>query len=224
MNLSFFKYISQKNRLVLYKLLLDLLNDGVPLYEALLLISGDEGRRVYGNRFVNKLTQLIGKMKTSSSITEVLTGFVPHEELLVLNASERSGQLNNGLSILITLIEKNRKITQLLFRALITPVVLFFVVLILILGYSQSVFPTFESVVPVSKWPIVTQNLYGFGGFLAAGGIFYITLFCGFLTLMVWTSMPVIRGSFRANVLDKIPPFNYYRTFQLDFSCECCRH
>ena len=74
MNLSFFKYISQKNRLVLYKLLLDLLNDGVPLYEALLLISGDEGRRVYGNRFVNKLTQLIGKMKTSSSITEVLTG------------------------------------------------------------------------------------------------------------------------------------------------------
>ncbi len=217
MSFSSLKYISQKNRLVLYNLLLDLLNDGVLLYEAMLMINSDEGRRVYGSRFIDKLSQLIDKMKTSSSITEVLTDFVPHEELLILNASERSGQLINGLSIIISLIEKNQKIKNLLFRALITPVILFVVILLLITGYSQHVFPTFESVMPVIQWPNITQNLYGFGNYLAGGGLIQLFIFIVGMTFLMSASMSRLSGSFRVNVLDKFPPYTYYRMFQLGF-------
>ena len=163
-----FKYISINHRKKLYKLLADLLDDGVPLFEALNLI-GSDGEKVYGKSFIKHLTKIIDKMKSSSSVTDVLAGTVPPQDLTVINAAERSGQLSQGLRMLVAMVEKQSEIVAMVRGSMMMPVVMFIVVLLVIMGYSLQVFPTFIAVLPVDKWPGVSQGLYGFGNYLAGG-------------------------------------------------------
>ncbi len=128
MKITFFQYISTNHRKKLYNLLADLLDDGVPLFDALNLIASD-GEKVYGLRFIKNLNTIISKMKSSSSVTDVLNGLVPPQDITVINAAERSGQLSQGLRMLIAMVEKNAEIVTTLRNALIMPIMLFIVVL-----------------------------------------------------------------------------------------------
>lgn len=215
MKISFFQYISQKNRLILYSIVADLLDDGVPLYNSLVLIQNKEGEKVYGKTFIKQLGVIIENMKNSSSVAHVLTGVVPPEDLTVINAAEKSGQLSQGLRMLMFMIHKNNEIMSLLQSSLITPVILIIVVLFVIMGYALEVFPTFLSVLPIQEWPVVTTTLYNFGNYLAKGGIVLIIGFAVAFIFIVRFSMPMLTGALRTRLLDKIPPYNYYRLLQL---------
>lgn len=215
MKISFFQYISQKNRLILYNLLADLLGDGIPLYTALQLVESEDGERVYGKQFIRQLRFILSKMKDSSSVTEVLSEVVPPQDLTVINAAEKSGQLLNGLRMLVSMIEKNNELMVLLRKALVTPIILLLVVLFVIMGYSVKVFPTFIGVMPVNKWPEVTKNLYGFGDYLYKGGMITVVVGAAAAVFLIRLSMPLFKGPLRNLLLDKVPPYNYYRVLQL---------
>lgn len=215
MNFSFIQYFSPKNRIVLYTILADLIDEGVPLFDALTLINSDEGHKVYGNSFITKLDTIIRKMKNASSIAEVLTDLVPPQDLLIINAAEKTGQLSKGLRMIIRILKLNSQIKTLIIHSLLPPVILFFVILCVIMGYTQEVFPTFISVLPLAEWPYVTRLLYDFGGYLVSGGLITITLVILSICILVYSSMPILRGSVRTNILDNIPPYNYYKDIQL---------
>ncbi len=214
MKISFFQYISTNHRKKLYKLLADLLDDGVPLFEALNLIASD-GEKVYGTAFIKNLNAIISKMKSSSSVTDVLSGLVPPQDITVINAAERSGQLAQGLRMLIAMVEKNDEIVSTLRKALIMPVMLFIVVLLVIMGYSLQVFPTFVGVLPINKWPLVTQMLYFFGNYLASGGMITILLGALAIVVSIRISMPLFKGEIRTRIIDQFPPYSYFRIMQL---------
>ncbi len=215
MKISFFQYISQSQRLILYNLIADLLDDGVPLYDAISLICNDDGERVYGRSFIKKLSIIMDKMKSSSSVTDVLAGLVPPQDLTVLNAAERSGQLAQGLRMIISMVEKNNELVSKLRQSLISPVMLFIIVLLVIMGYSLQVFPTFLGVLPLKNWPAVTQSLYGFGVYLSNGGFITILVVSAIVITLIRLSMPFLSGAIRSRFIDKIPPYNYYRVIQL---------
>lgn len=215
MKISFFQYISQKHRLVLYTLVADLLDDGVPLYTALTLMQNNEGEKVYGKSFIKKLAIIAEKMKSSSSVADVLSSIVPPQDLSVINAAEKSGQLSQGMRMLTFMIQKNNEIMTLLQQSLMTPIILIIVVLFVIMGYSLQVFPTFLSVLPFSEWPAVTKTLYNFGTYLSEGGMFTIALFSIVAVVLIRLSMPLFSGVIRTKFLDKIPPYNYYKLLQL---------
>ena len=215
MKISFFQYISLNHRLILYTLLADLLDDGIPLYTAIISMQNEEGEKVYGKRFIKRLGTIVDKMKSSSSVSDVLTGIVPPQDLTVINAAEKSGQLSKGMRMLISMIEKNNEIIVLLRKSLITPIVLIIVVLLVIMGYSIQVFPTFLGVLPIDSWPNVTKNLYGFGTYLSEGGIITILVFSTVFVFIIRMSMPLLKGNFRNRYLDRIPPYNYYKLLQL---------
>lgn len=143
MNRLFFQFINQKNRLILYRLLSDLIDDGIPVFDALVLVKNEGGQSVYGRNFIKSLDRIIFNMKTVSSVTKALDGIIPPQDLTVLNAAEQSGQLSNGLRMLVSMIEKNNNISSLLKKSLLTPTILVIVVLFVIMGYSLQVFPTF---------------------------------------------------------------------------------
>lgn len=215
MKISFFQYLNQKNRLILYTLAADLIDDGVPLYNALKLMQNEDGEKVYGKYFIKKLGIIIERMKDSSSVSDVFTGVVPPQDLTVINSAEKSGQLSQGLRMLIFMIQKNNEIISLLQKSLITPIILIFVVLLVIMGYSLQVFPTFISVLPIKEWPEVTKTLYNFGTYLSEGGLFAIVIFSFISITIIRLSMPLLKGNIRTFILDKIPPYNYYRLLQL---------
>ncbi|WP_269748185.1 type II secretion system F family protein [Enterovibrio coralii] len=211
----FFQYLSRKGRLELYKLLADLIDDGVPLYNALQMLKNKEGEKVYGKTFIKKMDIIIGNMKKSSSVTDALVGLVPPQDLMVINSAEESAQLSSGLRTLVEMIEKNDEISSALKKSLMAPIILFSVVLFVIMGYSLQVFPTFLGVLPFEQWPGVTKSLYSFGEYLANGGMVVIFGVAIGISIIVYSSMPILKGRFRNEVLDKIPPYNYYRVIQL---------
>lgn len=215
MKFSFFQYLSQKHRLVLYTLVADLMDDGVPLYTAITLMQNKEGEKVYGKYFIKNLGIINDKMKSSSSVADVLASVVPPQDLSVINAAEKSGQLSHGLRMLVFMIEKNNQIIALLRQSLITPIVLIIVVLFVIMGYSLQVFPTFLTVLPIKEWPQVTKTLYNFGIYLSNGGMITIFIFATIAVTLIRLSMPLFTGIIRTKILDKIPPYNYYRLLQL---------
>ncbi|PAR92343.1 type II secretion system F family protein [Vibrio cholerae] len=214
MKKSYFQYISKKNRLILYKLLADLIDDGIPLYDALIMLKDKDGELVYGKLFVKKLSMIIENMKNSSSVTESLMSLIPEQEIMVIHAAETSGQLPDGLRMLVSMTEKSNEISSSIKKSLLTPILLFIVVLFVIMGYSLQVFPTFLNVLPLSQWPGVTQGLYNFGMYLSDGGLFTIFLFFITLMIVVMISMPLLKGTIRTKFLDKIPPYNYYLDIQ----------
>lgn len=214
MKITFFKYISINHRKKLYKLLADLLDDGVPLFEALNLI-GSDGEKVYGKSFIKHLTKIIDKMKSSSSVTDVLAGTVPPQYLTVINAAERSGQLSQGLRMLVAMVEKQSEIVAMVRGSMMMPIVMFIVVLLVIMGYSIQVFPTFIAVLPVDKWPGVSQGLYGFGNYLAGGGILTILGGAVGIFFLIRLSMPLMKGELRTRFIDPLPPYSYFRIIQL---------
>ncbi len=215
MNRLFFQFINQKNRLILYRLLSDLIDDGIPVFDALVLVKNEGGQSVYGRNFIKSLDRIIFNMKTVSSVTKALDGIIPPQDLTVLNAAEQSGQLSNGLRMLVSMIEKNNNISSLLKKSLLTPTILVIVVLFVIMGYSLQVFPTFLGVLPITQWPEVTRALYTFGIYLSNGGLITIFISSIVIGFFVWISMPLMSGKVRNEMLDKIPPYNYYKEIQV---------
>lgn len=83
--------------------------------------------------------------------------------------------------------------------------------LVVIAGYAYKVFPAFESVVPVEKWPGVTRALYIFGMALCKGLWIYILI--GFIALVtvIKIAMGKMTGNIRNQFLDRIMPFSTYK-------------
>lgn len=154
-------------------------------------------------------------MKSSASISEVLSGFVPAQDLMILSTADRAGQLSMGLRLLISMNEKMEEIKLLFIQSIIAPSILFVLVIIVIIGYSQKVFPTFLEIVPLSQWPPLTKNLFNTGTYLASGGVLVISIILICLIAGIVLSLPLAYGNFRTRYMDKFPPYNYYRHFQM---------
>jgi toxin co-regulated pilus biosynthesis protein E len=182
----------------------------LPLYESLIKLQ-NEGLKLLGKGFSNKLQVITGKMKESTSISAVFEGLVPRDELSVINAAERSGSLADGFLTLVNIIKYNAELSKKLISAVTFPIIMFILALIVIAGYAAKVFPAFEGVVPVDRWPGVTQALYHFGNALINGLWAKILVVVIALVFLIRFMMGNLTGFFRNNYMDKILPFSTYK-------------
>ncbi len=204
------KIISKKYRLELYSMLVDLLNDNIPLYDALNKIQ-NEGVGIYDKNFIKSIELIKDRMKSNSSLTDALTGLIPDKEVLMINVAENSGKISSGIAAIRKNIIDADEIKSKAISSMITPSVMLIVTMVVIAGYSVKVFPTFESVLPVSRWPGVTQALYNLGFSLYEGLWIKVLIFVAiFITILVFMSKN-ITGNFRDGFLDKLPPFNFVK-------------
>lgn len=201
---------SKANRLYLYQFCADMINAQLPLYESLVKLQTD-GSTLLGKSFTKKLGILITKMKNGVSIASVFQGLVPQAELSVIHASERSGGLADGFLTLVSMINYNEMLRKQLVSAVIFPIIMSVLALIVITGYALKVFPAFEKVVPINRWPQITQNLYNFGNALYHGLWLIILLgVIGFFFFMKFL-MGNLTGVLRDKYLDKILPFSTFK-------------
>lgn len=204
------KKFGKKQRIYLYQFCADMIIAELPLYDALQKLR-TEGVALLGKGFAKKLDQLTVKMAKTKSISMVFEGLVPESELSVINAAERSGSLADGFLTLVNVINYNSELRKKIIGAVTFPLVMLVLSLIVIAGYASKVFPEFESVVPVDKWPGVTRLLYRFGIALCNGLWIYI-LFCfiGIVTV-INIAMGKMTGKLRDKFFDKIMPFSTYK-------------
>lgn len=204
------KKFSKKQRIYLYQFCGDMISAGLPLYDSLQKLQA-EGRGLLGETFSQKLLLLINQMKQETSVAAVFTGAVPTTELSLITAAERSGSLAKGFFTLVLIIKNSDELRKKIVSALTFPLIMISLSLIVIAGYAEKVFPAFASVLPVEKWPGITQSLYQFG--VALYGGLWLEILIGFivLVLLVKFAMANLSGAVRNSVLDKILPFSTYR-------------
>lgn len=151
------KIISKKYRLELYSMLVDLLNDNIPLYDALNKIQ-NEGVGIYDKNFIKSIELIKDRMKSNSSLTDALTGLIPDKEVLMINVAENSGKISSGIAAIRKNIIDADEIKSKAISSMITPSVMLIVTMVVIAGYSVKVFPTFESVLPVAGGPVLPKH------------------------------------------------------------------
>lgn len=183
---------------------------GLPLYDSMQKLQ-KEGQTLLGKGFSQRLLGLINQMKQETSVAAVFEGLVPNSELSVITAAEKSGSLSEGFFTLVSIIKYNDELRKKIIGALIFPLIMITLSLIVIAGYSLKVFPAFASVVPINKWPGVTQSLYHFGVALYEG--LWLKILIGFvlLVILIRFAMANMKGTMRNKVCDRIMPFSTYR-------------
>lgn len=204
------KKFNKKQRVYLYQFCADMLHSGLPIYDSIEKLRS-EGEALLGTGFSKKLDTLMTRMKKSPSVSSSFETLIPMEELSAITAAENSGSLAEGFASMVMTINYQQKLKSQLIKSVTFPAIMMVLALVVIAGYAIKVFPAFEKVVAVSRWPGVTQNLYHFGTALYNG------LWMTFLVVIV-TTVVVIRlvmfnvsGEFRNKFLDRIIPFSIYK-------------
>ncbi|MCX4179376.1 type II secretion system F family protein [Enterobacter sp. HSTU-ASh6] len=204
------KKFTKKQRIYIYQFCADMVKAGLPLYDSMQKLQ-KEGQTLLGKGFSQRLLGLINQMKQETSVAAVFEGLVPNSELSVITAAEKSGSLAEGFFTLVSIIKYNDELRKKIIGALIFPLIMITLSLIVIAGYSMKVFPAFASVVPIDKWPGVTQSLYHFGVALYEG--LWLKILIGFvlLVILIRFAMANMKGTMRNKVCDKVMPFSTYR-------------
>ncbi|EGI5051725.1 type II secretion protein F [Salmonella enterica subsp. enterica serovar Worthington] len=202
--------LTKKQRLYFYQFCADMLDSGIPLYEAIQKLR-DEGKSLLGKGFIKKLDLISERMTESESVNTVFTDLIPQNELSVIFSSEKSGSLSTGLRGIVEMINYRKELTATIVKAVTFPFIMIVLALIVIAGYAVKVFPAFEQVVSVQRWPTVTYILYNFGTSLYNGLWIYFLVYFVVIYFLLMFAMNNLTGSFRNNILDRIIPFSIYK-------------
>lgn len=204
------KKLNKKQRLYLYNFCADMIDAGIPLYNSIQKLR-DEGMGLLGKGFIVKLDLISSRMAESESVNSVFTDLVPKNELSVIFSSEKSGSLASGFRGIAEMINYRKKLTNSIINAVSFPLIMFILALVVISGYAVKVFPAFENVIPVQKWPIVTQVLYSFGTSLYNGLWIYFVIFFIVAYILLVLTLNNVTGVIRNRILDRVIPFSIYK-------------
>lgn len=184
-----------------------MINANLPLYDSITKLK-KEGASVIGKGFVSKLNHLLDKMANKESIASVFDGMVPKNELSLIYSSEKSGALANGFISIVEVIKYKDQLMAKIIKAMAFPMIMIVLSLVVIAGYSIKVFPAFEKVLPVSRWPAVTSSLYEFGLALYHGLWIYILIAAVLVVIAIRLTMANLTGTLRNDFIDRIIPFS----------------
>ncbi|WP_407907737.1 type II secretion system F family protein [Escherichia coli] len=204
------KKFSKKQRIYLYQFCADMIESGLPIYDSLVKLRS-EGEVLLGKSFAKKIETLMERMKNSTSVSSSFEALIPVSELSAITAAENSGSLAEGFNSMVLTINYQQKLNSQLIKSVTFPAIMIILALIVIAGYAIKVFPAFEKVVAVSRWPGVTQNLYYFGTALYNGLWIVILIAITITVIAVRFIMFNFHGELRNKVLDRIIPFSIYK-------------
>ncbi|UWZ98596.1 hypothetical protein [Vibrio splendidus] len=179
-----------------YQLLSELFASGLSLKQSLFLL-----KECRLNRF-GVIDKLSDRMSESSSITDIFNGLIPSEDLMYFDLLTVSKDPCGVMRSLIDNKINNKNMINKFTGALVPPLILLLMCYGLVVAYSVYIFPIFEEIIPLRKWPLISRYYYDSGRFLFSGEFFVIFgIFCiGCTALFYW----LINGYGKVRVL-----FNY---------------
>lgn len=194
----------------LYQFCADMINANLPIYDSIIKLK-NEGGSVIGKGFIKKLNFLLDKMTNKESIASVFDGMVPKNELSLIYSAEKSGALASGFTSIVDVIKYKDQLMAKVIKSITFPMIMFILSLIVITGYALKVFPAFERVLPVERWPFVTSSLYNFGLSLYNGLWMYMLVFIIIMTVITRFLMANLTGTIRDRFVYKMIPFSTFK-------------
>jgi len=141
-----------------------------------------------------------------------IEGWVPPSERMLINSGEDSGDIEDAFKNCIETTSAAKEMKGTIIGKMTYPVILICLLFVVIGFFSIKIVPILTEISPPSQWPPASQDLYTVSEFTTSN--WHVVLSSIFLTIFLVTkSLGSLTGPIRV-LLDKIPPFSMYRSFQ----------
>ena len=194
---------SVKELIVFTKQFSTMLNSGVPMIQALGILSNQQHKRV----FRNSLYKVQRTVENGGSLSQALAEFPSIFDNLyvaLVEAGEASGKLDTILLKLVSYIEKSAKIKSQVKSAMMYPAIVVMVALVVVTGLLMFVVPTFAQQYQESgrELPGLTQAVIDFSNnFVEYWHIYFGSLLGSFVLLNYWIKTSAGRRLFDSFIL-----------------------
>lgn len=194
-----------------YGLLADFINDGFAIASVLekLYKQASENGKKPKEMLAIVYDDIRLQLREGKMLSDALSRWASSDEIYAISSGERAGSIPMALKRLIYSQEAKKRISGAIVGALSYPIVVFMMAIGLLWFYGHSVIPEFISILPIDRWTGTAYAL-GVSSMFVKKYIFFVLLFIGSLSLIIWLSIPRWRGMLRKQ-FDKIPPWSFYK-------------
>lgn len=204
--------IGSTSRIEIYDMLELLLHNRVKLIAALREIykaESKDGKRKKDVKAV-MLYECVQSLENGRTLSDALERWVPDQEVQLIRAGERSGDLEGALRDATRLIEAKRQIIGAVVGGGLYPLFLLGMVVILLHQIANKMVPQFARILTPDQWTGPAAVLRLIADLVTNyGGTALIVLFA-FIAWVFW-SLPNMAKSPIRKYLDHIPPWSIYR-------------
>jgi type II secretory pathway component PulF len=199
-------------RLRFYERLAGYLEDGIPVAEAVSSIHRRWQNKKKGTRWVT--SSLLEALRDGRRLSDALGQgrWSPSQELVLIEAGERSGDLAHGLRQAIYVTTSLSELRGSIIQGLAYPAFLMAALLGLFVIFGLKTVPEMIRVIPLDQWPPSTLPFYHVTTGLVHYGPWIGAVLAALLGLAFW-SLPRWVGRWRDR-FDRIPPWSLYRVIQ----------
>lgn len=149
--------------------------------------------------------------KKGGSLSYMLQGLVPENDLMVLSSIETRGDVNEGLEFLASTVKSQRAMRTDMIVALTVPAIVTVVSMGFLILLSFWVIPLYETIVPPEKWNTMGKSIHA----VTYGVRHYGVLVAIAIFALVWAftrSLTYWSGARRAK-LDNYLPYRVFRDY-----------
>jgi len=204
--------IGAGSRIELYETLELLLSNQVQILVALremYLVESEDGKKKGEVRAI-VLYECMKAMELGRPLSSVLENWVPDQEVQLIRAGERSGDMVGVLKSAIRVIEAKGQIVKSVIAGTMYPVILMVIVAILLYQISTNMVPQFARILAPEQWTGAAVILRTIANFVTEYGLISIAVLIGLMGWTFWSLPRLHKTRFRL-FLDKIPPWSIYR-------------
>ncbi len=201
-----------KVRIDLYKKISSFLSSGVPIHDIVTELKNEYKKQKKGDIRVTVLTDIDNGMSMGISFGVMLASWCPPSEAMIIQAGENSGSLEKSFENAIKITESASRMKSAIISEISYPMILLLMLSGLIYMFSTEAIPQLTAVLPVENWPEASKKLHSMSMFVKDDWWVVVASVIGFISLAIYT-MPRTTGMPR-KILNKIPPWSIYKTFQ----------
>jgi len=203
-------FVADKDRIKLYRKLAKDIQFGMSIQKALEKQRDTFSRKSKTDFRAVMLQEVHDNLQQGHSLAKSFENYVPINDVMILEAGEKSGSLPQSMELISSLTQASKKMRSQMISAMAMPSLMFIMLILLFLVVGKKIVPTMTSVLPPSQWEGLTRSLYVVSEivnsmwFMVILGFILIMFVAIFITLPHWT------GKLR-QIADKIPPWSFYR-------------
>lgn len=216
-NFSFFfakLFFGKNSRIRVYRQLERLIRNGVKTSIALDTLynrASKDGKKPTGNLAII-FNEWRKSYQNGEQLGDVVKGWVPESEQMLIEAGEKSGEVPNALKNVIQITQTNGKIKSAIIGGLIYPIILLLVIIGMMWGFKLQIVPAFSQIIPAEQWTGSAKSVYDTATFIYDWSI-PILIAVGVLITLYISTISIWTGEIR-RIFDKIPPWSMYRLWQ----------
>lgn len=148
---------------------------------------------------------------TTEQFALSLVGYVTPEEISLISAAERAGNIGEGFRLSHDFLLNNEHIANVIKRAIWEPSLSVLSLFLLIIGTSKFVIPGFALIYPPDKWKGMASILYKVSQFIDSFIGYFVVSLIPLSVLIVIVTLPTWTGPLRQRV-DDHGPWGIYKS------------